>query len=112
TDGAYVRWPGRELLDVVALESQRAGVVVVGEDLGTVEDEVRAALAEADVLSTRLVLFEERPFAEWPELAMAAVTTHDLPTVAGVATGVDLADQRAAGTRIAPDGDDAFRRRL
>ncbi|MEZ5179113.1 MAG: 4-alpha-glucanotransferase [Acidimicrobiales bacterium] len=30
-----------ELLDVVALESHRAGVLVVGEDLGTVEDEVR-----------------------------------------------------------------------
>ncbi|MBX3285360.1 MAG: 4-alpha-glucanotransferase [Actinobacteria bacterium] len=112
TDGAYVRWPGRELLDVVALESHRAGVLVVGEDLGTVEDEVRAALAEADVLSTRLVLFEERPPREWPELAMAAVTTHDLPTIAGVASGIDLADQRAAGTRIAPDGDDAFRHRL
>ncbi len=61
TDGAYVRWPGRELLDVVALESVRAGVLVVGEDLGTVEDHVRAALAEAEVLSTRLLLFEERP---------------------------------------------------
>lgn len=112
TDGAYVRWPGRELLDVVALESVRAGVLVVGEDLGTVEDGVRADLAAADVLSTRLLLFEDRPPAEWPALAMAAVTTHDLPTLAGIASGVDLADQRAAGTKIAPDGDDDFRHRL
>ncbi len=112
TDGAYVRWPGRELLDVVALESVRAGVVVVGEDLGTVEDGVRDVLAEADVLSTRLMLFEDGPPAEWPVPAVAAVTTHDLPTFAGIASGVDLADQRAAGTRIAPDGDDVFRHRL
>jgi 4-alpha-glucanotransferase len=112
TDGAYVRWPGRELLDVVALESVRAGVLVVGEDLGTVEDGVRADLAAAQVLSTRLLLFEERPPEAWPRLAMAAVTTHDLPTFAGIATGVDLADQRAAGTKIAPDGDDGFRRQL
>ena len=112
TDGAYVRWPGRELLDVVALESHRAGVLVVGEDLGTVEDEVRTALADAQVLSTRLWLFEDRPPAQWPVLAMAATSTHDLPTVAGVASGVDLADQRAAGVRIPPDGDDGFRHRL
>ena len=112
TDGAYVRWPGRELLDVVALESVRAGVLVVGEDLGTVEDAVRTALADADVLSTRLLLFEERPPAEWPELAVAAVSTHDLPTLAGIATGVDLADQRAAGAKVAPDGDVGFRHRL
>ena len=49
-DGGYVRFPGHELLDMLALESVRAGAFVVGEDLGTVEDEVRDALAERDVL--------------------------------------------------------------
>ncbi len=110
--GAYVRFPGRELLDVVALESARAGAVVVGEDLGTVEPGVRDVLAEAGVLSTRLLWFEDEPPAAWPRQAMAAITTHDLPTVAGVWTGADLADQRRAGVTVPHDGDEAFRHHL
>jgi 4-alpha-glucanotransferase len=88
-DGGYVRYAGTELLDVLALESSRAGGFVIGEDLGTVEDEVRAALAERDVLSYRLAWFEEEPPENWPKRALAAVTTHDLPTVAGVVSGED-----------------------
>jgi len=89
SEGGYVRYPGHELLDVLALESVRAGAYVVGEDLGTVEDEVRAALAERDVLSYRLAWFEPGPPEQWPERALGALTTHDLPTLAGVATGAD-----------------------
>jgi 4-alpha-glucanotransferase len=96
-DGAYVRYRSDELLAVLAVESTRAGALVVGEDLGTVEDGVRADLAEAGVLSNRLVWFEPEPPEEFPTQALAAVTTHDLPTVAGVWTGEDLADLRAAG---------------
>lgn len=100
-DGAYVRYRGDEMLAVLAIESARAGAVVVGEDLGTVEPEVRTALAEAGLLSYRLAWFEEGPPDEYPVQALAAITTHDLPTVAGVWTGEDAADQRAAG--IEPD---------
>jgi 4-alpha-glucanotransferase len=89
SDGTYVGFPGSELLDIVALESARAGAVIVGEDLGTVEDEVRAELAERAVLSYRLVWFESEPPEEFPEQALAAVTTHDLPTVAGAWSGSD-----------------------
>ena len=95
--GAYVRFPGTELLDIVALESVRAGAVVVGEDLGTVEDQVREHLRDADVLSYRLLWFEPTPPEEFPRHALAAVTTHDLPTVAGVWSGADLDAQRTAG---------------
>jgi 4-alpha-glucanotransferase len=97
-DGAYVRYPAEDLLDIVALESWRAEALVVGEDLGTVEDGVRESLAEHGMLSYRLLWFEEEDPAEWPSTAMAAVTTHDLPTVAGLWTGADLAEQRAQGT--------------
>jgi 4-alpha-glucanotransferase len=111
-DGAYVRWTGAELLDVVALESARAGALVVGEDLGTVEPGVREVLRDAGVLSTRLLWFEDEPPRRWPVQAMAGVTTHDLPTVAGLWTGVDRTDQRAAGADDDPEGDAELRSRL
>jgi 4-alpha-glucanotransferase len=110
TEGGYVRQPGHELLDVLALESARAGAFVVGEDLGTVEDHVRAALGERGVLSYRVAWFEPDPPATWPAQSLASMTTHDLPTVAGVWSGTDdpdgefrarldaLAGDRAAGT--------------
>ena len=92
--GAYVRYPGEDLLDIVALESHRAKAIVVGEDLGTVEPGVRPALAEHDVLSYRLLYFEEAPREPGRACAMAAVTTHDLPTVAGLWTAKDSDEQR------------------
>ena len=66
----------------------------MGEDLGTVEPGVREELAARYVLSYRLLWFEEEPPEEWPELSMASITTHDLPTVAGLWTGADLAEQQ------------------
>jgi 4-alpha-glucanotransferase len=97
-DGAYVRYPSEDLLDIVALESHRAQALVVGEDLGTVEDGVREAMAEHNVLSYRLLWFEDDEPAGWPGAAMAAVSTHDLPTVAGLWTGADVDEQREHGT--------------
>ena len=105
-DGAYVRSPAGDLLAIVALESHRAGAVIVGEDLGTVEEDTRAELAARRILSYRLIWFEKNPPATFPEQALSAVTTHDLPTVTGLWTGSDVDAQRAlqlapneAGTR-------------
>jgi len=111
-DGAYVAYPRRDLFEVLALESVRAGALVVGEDLGTVQPVVRREMAARDVLSYRLLWFERRQPSRWPQRALAAVTTHDLPTVAGLWSGSDLRDQLAAGT--APDlaGNAALRERL
>ena len=97
-EGAYVRYPAEDLLDIVALESSRAQALVVGEDLGTVEDGVREAMAEHGILSYRLLWFEDDDPADWPAEAMAAITTHDLPTVAGLWTGADVEEQREHGT--------------
>ena len=110
--GTYVRYPANELLDILALESHRAGAFVVGEDLGTVEDSVRAELAERAVLSYRLLWFEDGPPEHYPHQALAAVTTHDLPTIAGMWTGADLADQHEIGLAANEDGQEELRRRL
>ena len=112
TEGAYVRYPAQDLLDIVALECHRAGAYAVGEDLGTVEDHVRADLADRKVLSYRLLWFEPTPPAEFPVQALAAVTTHDLPTVAGLWTGSDLAAQKEIGMDPNEEGTEALRERL
>ena len=99
--GAYVRSNARDLLAIVAIESQRARAVIVGEDLGTVEEETRADLMRHNVLSYRLLWFEKGPPSRFPEQALAAVTTHDLPTIAGLWTGSDVAAQTELG--LAPN---------
>jgi 4-alpha-glucanotransferase len=96
-DGAYVRYRADDLLGIIALESQRAGAVVVGEDLGTVEEGVREKMVQYDMLSYRLLWFEDTAPAEYPEKALAAITTHDLPTLAGVWTGKDFELQCRSG---------------
>jgi 4-alpha-glucanotransferase len=96
-DGAYVRGHAHDLMAIVALESQRAKAVIVGEDLGTVEDDVRGQLAAFNILSYRLVWFEKTPPSRYPKGALSAVTTHDLPTIAGLWSGRDLTTQRELG---------------
>lgn len=96
-DGAYVQYPFEDLLGLVALESQRHQCLVIGEDLGTVPDEVRAALAANDILSYRVLWFERdasgdfKAPAAYPEQALATASTHDLPTLAGWWEGRDIA---------------------
>lgn len=111
TDGAYVRGHADEVLAIVAIESQRARAVIVGEDLGTVDEDARAALVANNILSYRLVWFEKGPPARFPREALAAVTTHDLPTVAGLWTGSDLRAQKDIGLAPNEKGTREIRRR-
>ena len=112
TEGCYVYLPFRDLLGILALESQRAQAGVVGEDLGTVEDYVRTELSARRVLSYRLTQFETVASAELPEEAMAAITTHDLPTIAGIWTGTDLVEAAEVGSRPFTRGTAAVRASL
>jgi (1->4)-alpha-D-glucan 1-alpha-D-glucosylmutase len=94
-DGAYVQYPLEEMLAILTLESHRHRCMVIGEDLGTVAPRVREALARADVLSYRVLVFETRgseflPPADYPGAALATFGTHDLATLAGWWSGHDL----------------------
>jgi len=111
-DGGYVRYHADELLAVLAIESQRAKAIVVGEDLGTVERGVRSRLRQLGALSYRLLWFESRPPERYPPQALAAVTTHDLFTVAGLWSGEDLEAQEQLGLHPNAAGTEAIRRRL
>lgn len=118
-EGAYVGYPADDLFGIVALESHRQKCLVIGEDLGTVADELRRRLEAADILSYRVVLFERegsefKPTLAYPRRALVAWSTHDLPTfvgwwreedirtreqlgmVAGEAPGAERAERRVA----------------
>ncbi|WP_329317681.1 4-alpha-glucanotransferase [Streptomyces sp. NBC_01262] len=95
TEGAYVRYDSEAMLGLLALEAQRAGAVVIGEDLGTVEPGVREELADRGILGTSVLWFERdyagggRPLPPqaWRASSLATVTTHDLPSTAARLTG-------------------------
>jgi len=97
-EGAYVRYPARDLLGLLTLESQRRRTLVIGEDLGTVAPSIRRHLARARIFSYRVFYFERKGkgddnFAapeDYPRQALACATTHDLPTLAGYWEGRDL----------------------
>ncbi|WP_250286806.1 4-alpha-glucanotransferase [Streptomyces atroolivaceus] len=105
TDGAYVSQDAEAMLAVLVLEAHRAGAVVIGEDLGTVEPGVREALARRGVLGTSVLWFERdwagtgRPLApeEWREDCVATATTHDLPSTAARLTGEHVALRHRLG---------------
>ena len=113
-DGAYVHYPFEELAGLVALESHRHRCMVIGEDLGTVPDDVRSTLHAHDVLSYRVLMFERdaqgfRSPDAYPEAALATASTHDLPTLRGWWEGHDI-DVRARLGMIAGDADAASQR--
>jgi len=95
TAGVYVRYPLEILLRILALESQRHQCIVIGEDLGTVPEGFREAMARAGLLAYRVLYFERWPDGLFkradthPELSLVTVATHDLPTLAGWWLGRD-----------------------
>ncbi len=109
TAGTYVRYDHEAMIGIVALEAHRAGAVVVGEDLGTVEPWVRDYLHERGLLGTSILWFELDRDGDggplqahrWREYCLSAVTTHDLPPTAGYLAGehVRLREQLGLLTR-------------
>jgi 4-alpha-glucanotransferase len=86
--GTFVRLDFDAMLSILMLEAHRAGAIVVGEDLGTVEPWVQEALAERGILGTSILWFETADGAikdpeQWRGEVLASVTVHDLPPTAG-----------------------------
>ena len=110
--GTYVRFNADEMLAIVALESERARAYVVGEDLGTVEEGAREKLAEYGILSYRLLWFEKNHPSAYPREALSAVSTHDLPTIAGLWSQSDFAKQQELGLKPNKESTNEIRSRL
>ena len=91
--GEYADYPLDELLSRLVSVSRDTNTWVVGEDLGTVAPGLRPRLAAAGVLSTKVIRFEDKPPRDWPELALATASTHDLPPLT---SGVDEAHRALA----------------
>ena len=94
--GTYVHYDAEVMLAVLTLEAHRAGALVIGEDLGTVEPEVTDGLAERRMLGSSVLWFTRDldapgqpllPPERWPEESVATVSTHDLPTATGFLRG-------------------------
>lgn len=87
--GTYVSLDHEAMIGILVLEAQRAGVLVIGEDLGTVEPWVQEVLRERGILGTSILWFEEHESGDikvptdWRREVLASVTVHDLPPTAG-----------------------------
>ena len=88
-DGAYVKYCLEDYLKILALESVRNKTLIIGEDLGTLPNQLREVLQKYGIFSYRLFYFEKdeagnlMPPEYYPEPALASVSTHDLPPLAG-----------------------------
>lgn len=115
--GLYVAMPRAAMLAVVRIEAARAGAVIVGEDLGTIPEGLRAALSDSGILGCRVAMFER----DWqgdgrflpPEAciptALASWGSHDLPSFAGWRLGRDLDWRARLGELPEPEAAQAIR---
>ncbi|MGV0813068.1 4-alpha-glucanotransferase [Mycolicibacterium boenickei] len=108
TEGTYVRYDHDAMIGIIALEAHRAGAVVVGEDLGTVEPWVRDYLRERGLLGTSILWFESDetgkplPAERWREYCLSSVTTHDLPPTPGYLAGAHVRLREELGLLTRP----------
>ena len=101
-DGVYVKMPFEEQLAVLAIEAQRHQADIIGEDLGTVDDEVREGMRRSGIRRSYVAQFSIRdagePVLEAPPAGcVAAFSTHDLPTFAGWWSGRDIDERVECG---------------
>jgi 4-alpha-glucanotransferase len=114
--GTYVAYDAPAMLAVVVLEATRAGALVVGEDLGTVDPAIRVALDSAGVLGSAVLWFSREedeitplPPARYRERAVASVSTHDLPTAYGLLADEQVRVRAALGQLALPEDEERKR---
>ncbi len=96
SEGAYVKSNMHDLLGIICLESHRNHCMIIAEDLGTIPQELRDALSKCGALSYKIFLYERAGDGgfiapnDYPRTAMAALTTHDMPTLKGWWNCLDL----------------------
>jgi 4-alpha-glucanotransferase len=104
------------MLGILALEAQRAGAVVIGEDLGTVLPMMTEGLERMNMLGSAVLWFTrdyddpDAPFipaAKYPRNALASISTHDLPTAAGFLRGEHVRVRADLGLLTDPDAEAA-----
>jgi glycogen operon protein len=111
SDGAYVRFPADALIAITAIESHRHSCMAIGEDLGTVPEGLRQTLADADILSYRVLWFERdatefRPPGAYPRLSTSCLGLHDLPTFIGWSRNAPAVEREALASAIRREGVD------
>ncbi|MCU1548873.1 MAG: malQ [Arthrobacter sp.] len=100
--GTYVYYDHESLIGILALEAQRAGAIVIGEDLGVFEPSVRDYLAERGIFGTSILWFEHDadgpiPPEMYRQQCLTSVTTHDLPPTAGYLAGEHVTLRQSLG---------------
>jgi len=117
SDGTHLAYPIADMLRVMAEESRARNAVVIGEDLGWVPGGFRETMAEANVLSMRILYFEQewglfRRVDTYPTKALACLSTHDLPTLAAWWRGDDVVARRDYGLIDAAKAEADLARRI
>lgn len=106
-EGTYVHYDHEALIGILALEAQRAGAIVIGEDLGVFEPWVRDYLAERGIFGTSILWFEQQEGAPLPpegyrRQCLTSVNTHDLPPTAGYLAGDHVTLRESLGLLTRP----------
>ncbi|NMO88180.1 4-alpha-glucanotransferase [Actinomycetospora sp. TBRC 11914] len=110
TEGTYVSYDAEAMLAVLAIEATRAGAIVVGEDLGTVEPEVTEGLEARGMLGCAVLWFERDdhgdllPPQQWSQTSLGTISTHDLPTAVGFLRDEHVRVREEAGLLTDADG--------
>lgn len=94
--GGYIRQPFQSLLAMVAIEAERAGTVIVGEDLGLVPDGFRETMRAHGLYSYSVLQYEKTADGaiagpdQLRPASLACFGTHDTPTLKGFYHGHDI----------------------